>query len=185
MTKKIDYYEDFLRTVEIREKDARKRRQKKLIFSTSILVVYLLVGGLFLVQSKNISILSFFRTDKDQPIKELDARLKNLEIKINNLKNPSQNNSSLNSLNSRIIAIEQKNSYLYETILLNPDSAITPKILREEQLNINEKIQDLKSQVDKTNTLLSGIFITLLIAIGGYIVKQIWGTFSRRDIAKE
>lgn len=188
MTKKIDYYQDFLKTLEIREKEIKSRKQKKLALSFIVLVFYFLALGLFFFQVNGFSFLSIFNGNQNNDLISINSKVSELENRIDSLSDSfsKSTNPSFVYLNSKIIDIESKNSYLYDTILINPDSAITPKILREEQTNLTERVQDLKSQVDKTNDLLSGIFITILLAIIGYIVKQIWGAFiSKKSEAKE
>lgn len=187
MAKKIDYYQDFLKTIEIREKEIDKNKRKKLFLTVATLFTYLIAVTLFSLQNKDLNLLSFFNNkDKIKTITELDQRIGMVESKFDNLGIATSTNPSYAILASKIIAIENKNSYLYQTILSNPDSAITPKLLREEQDNVNEKVADLKSQVEKTNNLLSGIFITILLAILGYIVKQIWEAyFSKHKAIKE
>jgi uncharacterized integral membrane protein len=188
MVKKIDYYQDFLKSLEARSEALKAKKQKKLAITFIILLVYLLILGLFFAQNKNFTFLSFFDNPQDKKIIELESKIETMNVKLATLSDTvsSKDNPSFNYLNSKISKIESQNSYLYDTILSSPDSAITPKILREEQENLTGKFNDMKDQVSRTNTLLSGIFITLLLAIITYIVNQVWGSFvSRKNSIKE
>lgn len=180
MAKKIDYYEDFLRTEEIREKISQKEKLNKITYSLGLLILTLLAT--FLISIKSSSLPDFFANKQNKDTKEINLRVDKLTSELENISNSLKDNkdSSFVYLNSKIQNLEQKNSYLYETILENPDSAITPKILREEQINLDGKINDLRSQISKTNSLLSNILTALIIGILGFIAKQIWDAYFRK-----
>lgn len=185
MAKKIDYYEDFLKTIEIRERINLEKSTKKIAISGIVLVAYIFLILITLSQTRAFSFLSF---DSKSEIENLKTQINVTQDKVDSVLSAisSGKNISYQYLDQRISSIEEKNSYLYETILSSPDTAITPKILSEEQKNLDEKIQDLRSQTDKTNSILTGILITVLLAMAGHIVKQIWTTFvSKKETIKE
>lgn len=187
MAKKNDVYEDFLKTVEERQKLIRKEKNKKVSISIIMLCISLLTFAAFSINS-NIPLFPGVAIKKQKSIvQNLEKKVIDNENKINDINKYLDNNKtpSFVYLNSKIISLEQKNQYLYDTILENPDTAITPILLRKEQDNINEKIDDLRKRVDKTNSWLAGIFGTLVISMVLFAVKQIWESLSKKNTIKE
>ncbi len=184
MTKKIDYFEDFLKTVEAKKVDIEKAKSKKQRFYIPLLAVYLAVLSIGFTQIDDLELFSS-STGTSKNISKLESRIEEIETDIKSLNTAftESTNPSYVYLNTQLQDIKEKNSYLYQTILENPDTAITPKILSREQENINEKIEELKSRVDRTNTILWLIFIALVVAILGFIGKQIWNVyFSKSNV---
>lgn len=192
MAKKNDIYLDFLKTVEEREKVSQKSRNKRALISLVLIFIsivvfisfsifsntslYSLLFPSIIVNNQNIIIDSL-----QQKITEQDAKISDLEKSFSKSSNPS-----FVYLNSKLISIENRNNYLYETILRDPTTAITPILLKKEQENINEKIDDLKKRVDSTNGWLFSILATIVLTLVGFLGKQILGSFfSKKDILKE
>lgn len=181
---KNSYYDDFRKTLEVQDQNIRKEKTKAILSSFVFLIVVLL-SGIFLI--KDPSLLKIFPDKEQSQMVELSSRVDKLNGDLEKISSAlnAQKNPSYIYLDSRVQNLEEKNSYLYQTILKDPDSAITPKILQNEQDSINEKITDLKAQVTKTNSQLSTIFITLVLGIICYIGRQIWETyFSKKTLLK-
>lgn len=186
MALKNDEYQSFLKVIEIQNRKLQDKNTKRLISALLVFVIYVLFVSVYLIQGNVLSLFPSFDRRDNEKFEQLNFQLEKIETRLNGLENATSTDLSNYNLDTRIANIEEKNSYLYKTILDDPDSAITPKILREEQENLNEKFQDLKKQVSATNNILSGILVTLLLAILGYIAKQAWGALvSKRNTLKE
>ncbi|MES2416112.1 MAG: hypothetical protein V4504_00195 [Patescibacteria group bacterium] len=186
MNKKIDYYENFLKNIEFQEKIIQRKNSYKIVFSIAMLLITILALSASVIKGSPFS--EIFLNKQDKQIIDINNRVEKINTNVENLSSSLVNNKDLSFvyLNSKIQEIQQKNSYLYETILANPDSAITPKILKQEQDTINDKIIDLKAQINKTNSLLSTILVALLVGIICFIGKQVWETyFSKKNLLKQ
>ncbi|MEK7650531.1 MAG: hypothetical protein AAB364_01510 [Patescibacteria group bacterium] len=181
MSKKIDYYEDFLRVIGERDRIIRENKNKQLVFSLIASIISILALAFFSTSSGVSLFLSPVFKSEDPATQELATKVDRLQIDITNIKKLFNNTNvpSFNYLNSKLVSIEQKNEYLYNTILENPDNAITPIILRKEQNNLDQKIEDLRNRVDTTNSWLFGIIATLVVAIILFLGKQILTYFSK------
>jgi predicted PurR-regulated permease PerM len=185
MAKRNEIYDDFLKMIEERERLSQKYRSRRSIAQliTQLVIFIALVTLLIILKTpllKNSDIKK-----QSLSLSELQEKIKNDEKRILNLeKSFTENkNNSYVYLNSKITSIEQKNQYLYDTILKDPDAAITPVLLRKEQENINRKIDDLRGRVDTTNNWLAGILGTLIVSLLIFMIKQIWESFfSKKNI---
>lgn len=174
--------------VEERERLTKKVKDKKILISMlgafASLIVLLIISF-----ASNVPLFPGIELKKqNSSVKEMESRLNQIEADIVDIKKSLSVNQSpsYNYLSSRIGTIEQKNQYLYDTILKDPNTAITPIILEKEQVNINQRITDLRVQVDKTNTWLLGIFGTLLVSLLISIGKLMWESFNpKKNIIKE
>lgn len=181
MVKQVDIYEDFLKANEVKLSEQRRKTQKKLVVYLSVLIIYIFIFAFFFLQGGVVG-LWLFPIGKSDQIQDITTRMSKLEERFNILLDPNHSDVVLKNLNEKIAAIEKKNSYLYDTILVSPETAITPKILREEQDHLNEKIAELKTQISNTNSLLTTIFVAIFLAIVGFIAKEIWRGWNSKII---
>lgn len=188
MSKKTDIVQNFLSMVEEREKLLKKTKDKKISLSLVLGFILLIVFAVFSITTNTPLFPGNTLKKQGFDIKKLQVAVEQNNVELQNLKkNLMENKSpSFNYLNSEIISMKEKNQYLYTTILKNPDTAITPIILRNEQDNINEKIDNLQKRVDTTNNWLIGIFTTLIVGLIIFIAKQVWDNiFSNKKSIKE
>ncbi len=189
MAKKNDVYEDFLKTIEERERIIQEQRMTSLLAASLTIVISALGFLLYNHYAANqLFPIAFFTGSESQSISTLRKNIDTNTDKINKLeqKISSSSKSSNIELESRVAAIELKNSYLYQTILKDPDTAITPILLRKEQDTINRRIDELQAQVERTNNWLEGILGTILVSALLFFARQIYNFyFSKKDLLKE
>lgn len=163
-----------------------KKQQRRLIFLTFSLIIYLVFVLGFLFIFRNNASLLFWPLrifEQDQNI-GLEVRVGVLEEKIKELRSSlatsSTENININDLNNRIGSIE-------ETIELNPEKALTAVLLREKQKNLDENFVDLRNAQVRLESKVDGFVTTVLVTpivaallgLLGWFLKNLYS--KRRD----
>jgi hypothetical protein len=144
----------------------------KLLFT----VIPLLTFVLFSTKIFNIPFLNSNSTNKTEMIvlqQQIDDINKKYDIISQELtKNASE--SSTRDLQLRIANMEVKQDSIAQTILIDPDKALTARLLRVEQKNLEDKYDQIKSnQSDLNNKFDNIILYVVAIPLGGVVLSLV------------
>lgn len=179
MASKKPTYDAFFERLKEKEKslevDFQRKRLNKTMQLAAALVATLSIASILELGSGG---LSFSRKD-DGRFEEIQSEIVDLQTQIEALSKTLKDNESaeFTYLAAKLAELDQESEYLRQTILVSPESAITPKILREEQRHLSENFEELNDQVQTTNNILIGLFVTI---IGGIAIKFLMSLFSKQ-----
>lgn len=173
--KKLNYYEDYLQAAKLREEFLIKKNQENRLFQTSLFIFTVILFSAFFLKTNLANPLIskiIGPVSSTSEIEKLNTRILALEEENRILKHSTTSATSLDILSERISKIEEKNSYLYSTILSDANTAITPKIIRAEQDAINDRVEKLSKETETVSGYIFTFIILLAVAILGYIAKD-------------
>ncbi|MBI2888453.1 MAG: hypothetical protein HYY10_00855 [Candidatus Liptonbacteria bacterium] len=151
--------------LELKKRFLKEKRQRKLIIISLISVAYS-VFVLIVFGSNKFFSLEFFDfgtsnkkiTILEQNQERLDRKLENLTQTLNSAKSPESY-----VLFSKLEKNEGDIKNLQQSILEDPDKALTSRLLREKQENLNKNFDDVKSNVAQLGGQIDRIFWTIII----------------------
>lgn len=128
----------------------------------SILGIYklILIASLLSVV---LTLLPLPKQSQEQTPSDYNGQIKSLSTRIKVLESASSKSGdvSINSLRENVDMLSGQVEAVNQTILENPDKAITSRLIREEQKNLNMQIQELKAENQTTRQYL----VTMIVAI--------------------
>jgi hypothetical protein len=161
-----------------------QRRERRLILFAAVTAFYITVV-IFLFSQGNIGLIfptssRVFTTQLGNlSVKQaaLDQRVKAIEKNVAN----TTGTVTLNTLTARVNNVDADVQNIKETILDDPDKAITARLLREKQDEVNRNLADMKANVNQLAGQIDKIFWTIIIVpllgLMGYVFREIWRKF--------
>ncbi|HCC05339.1 TPA: hypothetical protein DEP58_03470 [Patescibacteria group bacterium] len=167
-------YDFFLREYQ------QRKKQQKLIFATASLLVYMIFILIFFVSFRSNPSFLFWPFKINTPssdISILERQVDLLSKKVDELNNSTTTpvrGETTQNLSIRLNTLE-------ETISLNPDKALTAVLLREKQKNLEENFNNLRDAQSRLDSKVDNFVITVLIApvVAALLGLLIWFLQSR------
>ncbi|MFA5894196.1 MAG: hypothetical protein WC851_00295 [Candidatus Shapirobacteria bacterium] len=145
------------------------------IVSTAVISLFLLPGNNRLFSS--ILFPTSTTLNDISKISKLEDSVKKLSTAVESINNnliKDPTNTDLKKISIRMSGLESSQEALTETILENPDKALTSKLIREKQIMVENGVAEIKSNLSKLNDRLDNI-VTALVAIplGGFVLSLV------------
>jgi len=166
-------YKAALRRDEI--KSLRLNRQLK--FIAVVMVFYMCAILIALSAIRGDSPLDFFSFGKDKTyVVEDKERTEELEDRLLALEGAIKSSEGAPPLEQRLSLVEGRQNAISETILKDADTALTAKLLREQQKVIASDLDDLKKDNEQLNERMDAFISNLLtIPIVGFFLTLFGG----------
>lgn len=196
LSKKIE--EELLRLSKEEQRGAKARRYYVMLFA--LMAVYsVLAAGIFAFKDND----SFFTPEDTKSINELQTELEatqretqqtdeNVKKLITILEKPVQDPGQ-KALLARIEKLEIKQRAIETTVLEDPEKALTARLLREKQSNLEQQVKELKednakldSKIDQfISTIITVPIIGFALALLSIVIVWVWRKIFRASSAAE
>ena len=166
----------------------RKKQVQKSRLILAATIFYTLIAGIITsgLMSKEGFIYGLFSERRNSEEQRKMEYLESEIVKINDsvdrldkLFEENSKNTDLAVISTRLGSVEEKQSNIEQTILMDPDKAITTRLLRDKQEVLNNELTETKNALirlnDKLDNFIIGVFATpLLVGLIGWGLKYIF-----------
>jgi len=150
--------------------DAIRQRRYELrqrLYAMFIAVGVILTVGAFFLNAKQTPPISAKEQLLQVEVSQLNDRINTLQASIDNASQQSNQ-----ALASQVQAVNGRVDNLSATILEDPDKALTARLLREKQANLEETVKELKAETVSTRQTFNSLLIAVIAAVFG--VPLLW-----------
>jgi len=162
------------------QEDKRKNFEFLINNYVKLLLVFIpLMLGVFLIFNSQTPLLNLVTTNNRREMQIIYNKISSLDQGYNSIQKElaiSATDSASRNMLIRLANIETKQDALSQTILVDADKALTARLLREKQQDLEARFAQVQSNQSELNNKIDNIVTaTVVIPIGGVVLTLVSG----------